>query len=242
MSDQLESEATAPVAARRSVGRPRRLTQAQILDAAIASGLCELTMTGVAERLGVQVAVLYNYVGGREELVRLAAQRASGAVLFPEDRGQDWRAFAREYAEATFRLLDGDAQLIPILLNGDLTPSVKTDSAEQWLAVMTKHGFDAKTALELLRGLDVIAMGAALLATHARAISRDGRGYCEHVRDAVDKRGRTDLPLLTAQIDLYAATAAPERWGAALDLLLDGVAARMMSSRTLPADKRTHIR
>jgi AcrR family transcriptional regulator len=206
------------------------LTQAQILDAAIATGLDDLTMKAVAERLGVQVAVLYSYVSGREELVRLAAQRASGGAHFPDDRGQDWRAFAREYAEATFGLLDGDAQLIPIILAGNLSPSVKTDSAEQWVAAMLKRGIDVTTALEMLRALDVIAMGAALLATHARAVARDGRGYCAHVGEAVDSREAADLPILKANSDLYAATAAPERWQVALDMVIDGMAARIEAS------------
>jgi AcrR family transcriptional regulator len=230
MSTTSSSDPDSRPIVRRSAGRPRRLTLAQILDAAIATGLDDLTMKAVAERLGVQVAVLYSYVSGREELVRLAAQRASGEAHFPIDRGQDWRAFAREYAEATFGLLDGDAQLIPIILAGNLSPSVKTDSAEQWVVAMRKRGIDATTALEMLRALDVIAMGAALLATHARAVGRDGRAYCEHVRDAVAVREAADLPMLKMNAEVYAATAAPERWRVGLDMLIEGMAARIEAS------------
>jgi AcrR family transcriptional regulator len=218
MSTTSSSDPDSRPIVRRSAGRPRRLTLAQILDAAIATGLDDLTMKAVAERLGVQVAVLYSYVSGREELVRLAAQRASGEAHFPIDRGQDWRAF------------DGDAQLIPIILAGNLSPSVKTDSAEQWVVAMRKRGIDATTALEMLRALDVIAMGAALLATHARAVGRDGRAYCEHVRDAVAVREAADLPMLKMNAEVYAATAAPERWRVGLDMLIEGMAARIEAS------------
>ena len=218
----LKRATTAPAgAATRSVGRPRRLTLSQILDAAIALGLSDLKMSALADRLNVRVAVLYTYTSGRAELVRLAAQRASGTAAFPEDTGQSWRDYALQYAEAHYKLVV-EGQLVSILLNGDLSPSAKVDSAEQWLQGMLRRGFSASAALDLLRAIDVIVLGGAVLAAYAQAIAGDEARHRDLVRASVDRRSAEDLPNLSRHAELFAASAAPA-WRNALALLLNGV-------------------
>lgn len=206
----------------RSVGRPRRLTLSQILDAAIEMGLSGLKMSALAERLNVRVAVLYTYISGRAELVRLAAQRASGTAAFPEDEGQSWQDYAIQYAEAQYDLVV-KGQLISILLNGDLSPAVKVDSVEQWLQVMLRRGFTASAALDLLRAIDVIVLGGAVLAAYMQAIAGDEERHRDLVRVSVARRSPDDIPNLSQHADLFAASAAPA-WRSALALLLKGVA------------------
>ena len=57
----------------RTVGRPRRLSTEQVLQAGLDIGLERLTMSAVARHLGVRITVLYGYVSNRDELVRLAS-------------------------------------------------------------------------------------------------------------------------------------------------------------------------
>ena len=205
-------------AATRRVGRPRRLTLSQILDAAIEMGLSDLKMSALAERLNVRVAVLYTYVSGRAELVCLAAQRASGAAAFPEDTGQSWRDYAIQYAEAHYQLVE-KGQLISVLLDGDLSLSTKVDSAEQWLQVMLRHGFTASAALDLLRAIDVIVLGGAVLAAYAQAIAGDEATYRDQVRASVVRRSSGDLPNLFPNADRFADSAVSGWRNALLSLL-----------------------
>ncbi|MCP1471669.1 AcrR family transcriptional regulator [Sphingobium sp. OAS761] len=204
----------------RRAGRPRRLTTNQVIEAAIALGLDDLTMAALAKSLGVRVAVLYNYVKNREELISLAARHAMADQRFPIDEGQDWRAYARAYARAAYGLFRSDAQLLPLLIAGKISPAAKLDSAEGWLAVMTSRGFCADRALRLLRAVDAIIMGSALLASHARAHAAD---YPRTVRGTILARPRSDLPLLSTHAEMLAATADPDNWETSLDMLLDGI-------------------
>lgn len=205
----------------RGVGRPRRLTLTQVLDAAIEMGVDNIRMAALAKRLKVSAAVLYTYVSGRDELVRLAAQRASGAVIFPEDQGQSWREYAMQYAEAHFKIVE-DGQLISTLMHGNMSPASKLDSAEQWVQVMLRHGFSIDGAIDLLRGIDVIVLGGALLSTYARAVAGSEAGYHGLLLKTLQQRSPDDLLVLYNNAEKFA-TSAATGWRTALTSLLDGV-------------------
>lgn len=221
--DRPPAPARAPSSPSRSVGRPRRLSLSQVLDAAIEIGLDGLTMAALAKHLNVSAAVLYTYVSGRTELVRLAAQRASGVAAFPEDTGQSWREYATQYAEAHFKLVE-EGQLVSTLFKGELSPSSKLDSAEQWVQFMQRHGFTVRAALDLLRAIDVIVLGGALLAAYAKAVAGDAAHYPDLLRETLAHRRPDDLPILSHHAEEFAASAAPA-WRNALTLFLNGVVA-----------------
>ena len=60
-------------------GRPRPLTQEAIVDEAVrllrSDGLAGLTIRAVASGLGVTPIAAYNYVDGKEDLLRLVVER-----------------------------------------------------------------------------------------------------------------------------------------------------------------------
>jgi AcrR family transcriptional regulator len=96
-------ESGMPRQAKRTVGRPRRLTLDAIVDAACEVGIAKLEMSLVAERLNTGVATLYGYVRGRDHLLELVAQRLVGQALI-KDEGQSWQDILREHATITYRL------------------------------------------------------------------------------------------------------------------------------------------
>lgn len=223
---------TKPLAAKakshatRSVGRPRRLTLDQVLDAALELGLDDLTMAAVANRLGVGVAVLYSYVKNREDLLGLAAIRAAQRHDFPEDRGQHWAEYIADYARALYELLTTHSQSIINFMEGGLGPEAQLDSSEAWAAAMTKRGFTPEEALELLGIVGQLVLGCAASAIHARSLSMSGTSYAEAALRAVGNRPEEELPLLRQHINAFANVTEYGRWEDSLRLLLDGVAAR----------------
>jgi len=215
----------------RPVGRPRRLTTEQVLEAALAEGLDGLTMSRVAERLGVGVAVLYSYVGGREELIRLAAARAQARHQLPNDVGQPWAIYALEYAEALFDLMAGDAQLLTSFMSGGLGPAVQVHSAERWLQAMTARGFAADEAIRLQRMMALVVMGGAAAFIHEAALAAAGVSHEDGAREAAT--GRAELPLLSTVVSAFAES---HDWKQAFVAMLRGVAAsRGESLPELPA-------
>ena len=79
-----------PRSGRARIGRPPRLTQEMIVEAAHEIGLDNMTMKGVADRLGVSVPGLYHHVRGKDDLLRLAAELSAGRIRVPDDHGQHW--------------------------------------------------------------------------------------------------------------------------------------------------------
>lgn len=56
---------------RRGRGRPPKISQERIVEAAIELGLDSFSMQGIAEHLGVTAPALYSHVAGREQVLDL---------------------------------------------------------------------------------------------------------------------------------------------------------------------------
>ncbi|MEM7288577.1 MAG: TetR family transcriptional regulator [Actinomycetota bacterium] len=127
-------------------GRKALLTREMIADAALANGFESLTMTGVAERLGVSHAALYTHVADRSDLVLAAAERLGQVVTWPE-HGDDWVALLR--AEA-FVLWDAFYQYPGLIAALDTADRIPENFQEHLRAVhghLVVLGFDAGKAL-----------------------------------------------------------------------------------------------
>lgn len=183
----------------RGVGRPRRLSIDQVLDAGLALGLDGLTMGAVAERLGVTITVLYGYVANKDELVRLAAARASQEHDFPVDSGQHWTLYAASHAVALFELLTGPGHLVSQYLTGGMGPEVELDRAEAWLEGLTRRGFHPREALLLQRQMGEIVIGGAVSIWHIRSLEAAGMGFEKAASRAFAAREEAALPLLRSE-------------------------------------------
>ncbi|MDG3009817.1 TetR/AcrR family transcriptional regulator [Rhodococcus sp. D2-41] len=93
-----------PGPARRRRGRKPSVTLDQISAAALDVGFTCMTMSAVAEHLGVNHATLYRYVDGKSDLVLRAVDRA--LVDAPVDLAiSGWRELLRETALVIWRTL-----------------------------------------------------------------------------------------------------------------------------------------
>jgi AcrR family transcriptional regulator len=87
--------------ARRRPGRPARIDRDSIVRAAVElaaeTGAEQITMTSVAERLGVAMPALYYHVSSREELLGLVGTSVLQRIAVPDHPAWDeWLlAFAR---------------------------------------------------------------------------------------------------------------------------------------------------
>lgn len=87
--------------ARRTAGRPPRLSRERAVEAAVAivrkGGMEALTMRALADALDATPMALYRHVGDRDELALLVVDRVMSGVKLP-DRGVSARAFLRGLA------------------------------------------------------------------------------------------------------------------------------------------------
>jgi len=219
-------------------GRPRRLTLDQLIEAALAVGLHQLTMAAVADRLGVGKAVLYGYVGSRDELVQLAAAHAAAQHPFPEDRGQPWPQWILEYARALFEVMTMKGELLESWLTGGQSPVVEVDAAEMWLRVLTSRGFSGEEALQLRRAVSHLVIGAASSAKHDRSLRDGGRPRRISARQAVLSRPPEETLLLRQFVDVFAREVSAQNWEFALFLLLKGAIAERAALGLSDGDSR----
>lgn len=218
-------------------GRPRRLELDQIIEAALAVGLNRLTMAAVAEKLGVAKALLYGYVGGREELVQLAGTHAARRHRFPIDHGQPWSAWVLEYARALFEVMTMKGDLLESWLEGEQSALVEVDAAEMWLRALTSRGFTGEEALQLRRSVSHIVIGAAASSKRGQTLEAKGNPRSVSARKAVLDRPVEETELLRQFVDIFARDVTGTNWEFTLYLLLRGVVADREALRIRPENQ-----
>lgn len=186
----------------RMVGRPRRLTLDQLLDAAIEAGLNDLNMKELAARLGVGIATLYRYVENRETLIRLATGRQASRQV-PPDTGQDWAVLTRAYATTLFSSLGQNPHLLIGFVEGQWGVAVELEFVDAFLGAMTARGFTSDEALHLYRMMGQVVVGAAAAAGHFAALSARGEDQRRELSRALAEWEPDELPHLRAVADRY---------------------------------------
>ena len=184
-----------PTEARR-LGRPPRITPAQIAEAALAIGLDRATVRNVADRLGMSVPGLYHHVRTREELLAMAAAHGLGEVPLPEDRGQHWTGWMLEYGRFVFDALVAQPEIVGQILAGTYNTIRLAQHLEGIFTVLTARGFTVEEADLIRRRLLDAVNGAAVSEIGRRAGVDGGHPRLEDLRRAVQALGPTTVPLL----------------------------------------------
>lgn len=215
----------------RPVGRPALVDAQAIFDAALAIGLDQVTMKGVADRLGVGISTLYQYVKNRSELVRLAALRQIMTRSPPHSADRHWAEVAMRYAENLLKTLVDEPQLIVELMKGGLGPQMESDILERFLGEIRPHGFEPPDGIRLYRSLSMVTIGAAVGASNYATAEAAGRPHRQEIERILAERGAAELPLIREASAEYQREDI-QIWFTALHELLAGVAASR--NETLP--------
>jgi AcrR family transcriptional regulator len=179
----------------RSAGRPRTLELNDILDTALELGLAGLSIGAVAEKLGVAVGTIYNYISGREELIRLAAARHSKRPVVA-DTGQSWPDLIRSHGRRAFELLVSEPQLLVQYIQGGMGPQAHLDYIESVLAALVQRGLTVSEAFRLYTCVDAIAFGAAVRTANTNALENQPHGYSGAIRRSLAEYADDDLPTI----------------------------------------------
>lgn len=183
--------------AKQRVGRPARISRRDIAEAALELGLDDdLTMKRVAEHLGVSVPGLYHWVNGRDELLRLAAEQALSRVRLPEDTGQHWATWLREWARYTRTVLAERPELLNQFVTGGLDDDRLIEVIGRTLDVLNRDGFDPDAAFAAWEAVSTMALGAAVDDIREAAAEDDGRPWPARVFASLARREADELTTL----------------------------------------------
>jgi AcrR family transcriptional regulator len=159
--------------ARKAIGRPRRLTLAQIIRAGMELGLQDLSVSAIALKLGVSAGVIYTYVDGFDELRRLIVLALSERPTLVEE-GQHWAKIVRDYAAMLFQVLSNEPELTAQVVSGAVSPEEGVAELENFLALLVHRDFTVEAAFDLYSTTGQIVVGAAISRVMARAWERRG--------------------------------------------------------------------
>jgi AcrR family transcriptional regulator len=180
----------------RRLGRPPRVTAAQIADAALAIGLDRATVRNVAERLGMSVPGLYHHVRTREELLAMAAAHSLGTLALPENEGQALEDWLTSYARFVYDALLAQPELIGQILAGTVNTLRLAQHIERFLEVLTGHGRALPDAYDDYALLMAAVTGGAASAIGRAASIDAGHPTLVHLRRAAKALGPDDTTLV----------------------------------------------
>jgi AcrR family transcriptional regulator len=209
-----------------SVGRPRLLTRDEIASTALAlvdrDGLDALTMQRVAAELGVGTMTLYGYVRSKGELLDAVIDAAT-APRHPLSGEGSWRDQLRELIDRAHELLHRHPALVQIRMR---QPVLRPDSlrfGEAALRILHGAGLDSDAAAKSFRLLFTYVHGYAALSPAATA--EDAR---RQAATAIAALPAERFPhLRAAAAEASAAMAGEEAFRFGLELILDGIEARL---------------
>lgn len=215
---------TSPAPVRTRRGRPARVDADAIADAVLQIGVDEATVDRVAERLGLSVPGLYHHVRGRDDLLRLAAQRAMSRSDPPVYGGEHWSVWLAVYA----RYIRGAFASQPALLEQFVAGSIDDDTQlaliDEALNALCQQGFEVDQALIAWAAVTDMAIGSGIEQVRERRKIADGRAWPALILAASARRTASKFAVLPAVVSLdpYSDDAFEER----LAILMSGIAAR----------------
>jgi TetR/AcrR family transcriptional regulator, tetracycline repressor protein len=211
----------------RRVGRPRRLSREQLLDAALAlideHGLDRLTMEQVAASLGVGTSTVYGYVATRQDLVDAVLDHVVSVAEMSLMERMPWQQAARTFMGGFRLALIAHPNLASRWATHEVITPRTVQRAYQLLEVMVDDGFTVADATAAYLTLHNFTLGQALWEL-SRLRAEGARAYGNHLRAAAGAAGWR--PELLLGVPEYAArTSAAEHFERGLGLVLAGIEA-----------------
>lgn len=178
----------------RGPGRPRRLSEQQVLDAALdvlhERGVGGLSMRAVARRLDVPTMTVYGYVPNKQALEGLVTDHILSKVQVPiggtwEERLHGLLCAARATLVDEPQLTDGatvHGSTITLLLDGELGPEA-TRLADDVMSLLHEGPFEPDDLHVCFSALFTYVTGHVDPHATALGVPRSGRGAGEHRPD-----------------------------------------------------------
>ncbi|MGP3967946.1 TetR/AcrR family transcriptional regulator [Streptomyces sp. 6N223] len=210
------------------------------IEIADAEGIAGVSMRKVAERLGVTTMSLYRYVPGKDDLLDLMFDMASGRPD-TSDWPDDWRGGLTAYAHATWHVLRAKPWMLDIPLNGPPMGPNNLGWMEAALATMDDTGLPGEEMVGVLMILSGYVLNEARQEVSlARAAPRTGvsyeewgRVYGEMLSKAVADGRYPTLARIVAEGAFGDGRSGPEEdFDYGLRFLLDGVEALINARRS----------
>ncbi|WP_432992584.1 TetR/AcrR family transcriptional regulator [Dactylosporangium sp. CA-233914] len=214
--------------------RQRRLGREEVVAAAIEladeGGPAAVTMKAVAARLGPYTPMaLYRYVHGKDGLVDLMLDAAVAEIPVPPAPGPHWRDDLRYIAAGTRAMTERHGWYAELVHTRPPAGPHTMRRLEFMLRVLSARGVPVGRALTFAALLDRHIIGSGMQeAQEARFEDLGAPGFFATVHALAAADG--SVPLLTSWLAAPEPGPPGEQFELGLEMLLDGIAARLPGS------------
>ncbi|MCK2217306.1 TetR/AcrR family transcriptional regulator C-terminal domain-containing protein [Actinomadura sp. ATCC 31491] len=226
---------------RRQPQPKRQLSQDLIIEAGLrildAEGFDALSMRRVAQELDTGPASLYAHVANKEELLELIYDRVLGEIHLPPERDPSrWKEQLRAYCLEVHRVLRGHADVARAALATIPTGQNSVRAGEFVYGLLIEAGMPPREASLAMDRLSLYLVGDAYEGSLHWARMRaaglsDPQEYFERFAGQIAAYYRSlpdsVFPHLHRHIDELVADDGEDRFLYGLELMLDGIEARM---------------
>jgi AcrR family transcriptional regulator len=211
-------------------GRPARIDIDDIVRAGAAIGLPALSVTAVAEALGVSPPSLYRHVRDRDALEALVGEHLTAGYELPRDRGQPWADYLVELGHSLRELLLAHPGLGRYLqrLGAESAGTLRIiDHCDQ---VLVSRGLAPVEAL--LVGATVANFAVAAVERQQAMATPSAAEAIQRFSTAVEAIGPDRLPTLVRAVSEFRQLDPDVYFDWSLRCLVDGMAARLAAGRS----------
>ncbi|SEG28769.1 regulatory protein, tetR family [Nonomuraea solani] len=242
MADRKDEDVPPPPwrRSRRPAQLKRQLSQELVIETGMrildAEGLDALSMRRVAQELDTGPASLYAHVAGKDELLELIYDRVLGEIRLPERDPAHWKEQLRTYATEMHRVLAAHADVARAALATIPTGENSVRAGEWVFGLLIEAGMPPREASLAMDRLSLYLVGDAYEGSLHYARMRaagltDRREYFEsfigQIAAYYRALPRDRFPHVSGHVDDLIDADGEERFRYGLDLLLDGIEARM---------------
>jgi len=148
-------------------GRP---TQAKLTEETIAAAALELidekgwsalTMNALASKLHVRAPSLYHYIDGQNDLIHLIRQQVVRKIETSQLAHMNWEEAILSFGMSYYRAFLQHTNTIGILSVTPIRDRETFQMYEAFLSVLDREGWNAERSIEILVGLEYLALGSA---------------------------------------------------------------------------------
>jgi AcrR family transcriptional regulator len=226
---------TPPIQPRSTRDRPAKapLSKDAVVGTALAilksDGLEAVTMRRVAAALDTGAASLYVYVSGREGLFQAMLERVTTTIELELPDPSRWRSQLHSLLQRMHEALIAYPGMAALTLADPPTSEVVLLLTENLLGILLAGGFDPQDAVWTC---DILVLLVTAVASeddvrHVRGRSDDQqRQYINGIYETFVDLPQDRFPIISAHAAKMVAGGPDERFRFAIDVVIDGVAAR----------------
>lgn len=203
------------------------LTRERVIEVAARivarDGIDALNMRRLAQECGVSSMTPYRYIGSKEELLRVLADRYLDEIDYPDPDTLEWKRFLRVVSESVRRVLLEHAEMVDIVARHHVNGLAAYRGAELTLSVLRKAGMPQAVAVSAFTTLNAFTIGFV-----QQEIPRPERvAQLADRLDTVARLPAEQFPNLRSSTEAFLYRDTEEHFEAGLEFIIQGIGATL---------------